>query len=103
MKNAESEILKRALSRDAWSSFPTASGAETWELTLPGEVPRQVTLSKGNLRVFKAIQEAPLYCASRVRISDRVLILKRDYGGNITTHMFKSEHSPSVTGSGSIR
>jgi len=46
---------------------------------------RKVILSKRNRQVVDALIDAPLYCASTVRISDTVFRLKSEHGLRITT------------------
>ena len=71
-----------------WNQLLQAAEPETW-LIEPVELePFKITLAKGTLRVFKTLVNGPLACPSRLRISDRVLILRRDYGLKITTEMY---------------
>ena len=51
----------------------------------------QITLAKGNRIILDALINQPVYCASPVRISDRVCILKRDYRVPITKEMFEND------------
>lgn len=46
---------------------------------------KTVTLSKRLRQVLEALLCGPIRCASPVRLSDAVLILRRDYGLNIET------------------
>lgn len=41
--------------------------------------------SKRKLQVLETFEKSPLYCASPVRLSDVVMILKRDHGVDIVT------------------
>lgn len=79
----------------SWDDFPQAQSPETFELVSPSGDIHNITLGKGTLRVFKALVNGPLYAASPVRISDRILILKQDHGVNIQTLMFNNDR---VTG-----
>ena len=87
------EAIQRIL---GWHHCEQAHGAETLRLRSPDGDEREVTLSRGNLRILKTLQRGPVFCASPVRLSDRILVLKRDFGVNIRTDMFSA-------GSGSNR
>ncbi len=50
-----------------------------------------VTLAKGNRIIMDALLQRPVYCASPVRISDRVCILRRDYGVPIDREMYEAD------------
>ncbi|WP_073333838.1 hypothetical protein [Wenxinia saemankumensis] len=52
---------------------------------MDGDKARHAVLSKRNRQVLDALRQGPVYCASPVRLSDKVLILKRDYGLDIET------------------
>lgn len=46
---------------------------------------RTITLSHRYLQVFEALRIGPIHCASPLRLSDAVLILRRDYEVDIVT------------------
>lgn len=55
-----------------------------------------MTLDKRQRQVVDALRRSPLYCASPVRLSDVVHIVKRDHGLNIETVFFQ-EHANGET------
>lgn len=80
----------------SWANFPTASKAERFSVTDPDGDQRETCVTgTGTIRVLKALINGPLYCASPVRISDRVLLLKRDYGFNIRTETYANDAATS--------
>ena len=91
-KHQDSKVLPppNAISLDSWDDAEKAPKAQVAILRSPTGDQRQTVLKDGNLRILKTLAKAPLYCASRVRISDRVLILKRDHGVNIRTDMYRA-------------
>mgnify|MGYP001800072087 CR=1 FL=1 len=73
----------------SWNPLEQAQPPETWLIEpKEGEAFEVRFPANGTLRVFKTLVKAPLACPSRLRISDRILILRRDYGLNITTEMY---------------
>jgi hypothetical protein len=50
-----------------------------------------ITLAKGNRIILDALLMQPVYCASPVRISDRVCILRHEYSVQIKKEMFKND------------
>jgi len=46
---------------------------------------RTTLIGKRLRQVLEALQKGPIFCASPVRLSDAVLILRRDYGVRIET------------------
>lgn len=52
---------------------------------------RTFTLAKGNRVILDALLKSPVYCASPVRVSDRVCILRREYGVPITIEMYQND------------
>ena len=72
------------------SDLPTAREPARYEWTEDGK-PHFAVLSKRNRQVLDALRRGPLYCASPVRLSDSVLILKRDYGIDIETLLFSGD------------
>lgn len=49
------------------------------------------SVSKGNRVILDALLQRPLYCASPVRISDNVGILRNDYGVPIRLEMYDND------------
>ena len=52
------------------------------------------TVAKRKRQVLEALMQAPVYCASPVRISDQVCIMKADDGIHIMTEMFRDDRAP---------
>ena len=55
------------------------------------------TLQKRNRQVLDLLQQGPVYCASPVRLSDIVHILKREIGLEVKTELYSGDP---VTGTG---
>lgn len=80
-----------ALRVSKWTDMPEATSLARYEITdIDGET-KTITLAKGNRIVMDALIAQPVYCASPVRISDRVCILRRDYGVPITKEMYEND------------
>ncbi|RYH08828.1 hypothetical protein [Tropicimonas sp. IMCC6043] len=75
----------------SWADLPPAADSATYELISTTGETRTVTLKGGNRRVLEGLMRGPLYCASPVRVSDRVMVLKRDHGVTIRTEVFESD------------
>lgn len=50
-----------------------------------------ITVSKGNRIVLDTLLKQPVFCASPVRISDNVCILRNEYGVPITKEMYEND------------
>ena len=70
----------------------------TFEIVNDGQKPRAFNFDKRKRQVIETLMRSPVYCASPVRISDVVHILKRDNGLEVETRMFPGNPK---TGSGS--
>ena len=55
------------------------------------EKPRLVTLAKRKRQIMDLLLQGPVYCASPVRISDIVHILKREIGLDVETKIYPGE------------
>lgn len=80
-----------ALRVSKWTDMPEAISLARYEITDTDGDTRTITLAKGNRIVMDALLAQPVYCASPVRISDRVCILRRDYGVPITKEMYEND------------
>jgi hypothetical protein len=80
-----------ALRVQRWDDMPTDTAPAKYEIKAEGGDAKIITVSKGNRIVLDALIEKPVYCASPVRISDRVSILKRDYGVPIDKEMYDND------------
>ncbi len=80
-----------ALRVDRWSDMPTAKSPARYEVIADDGTTKTITLAKGNRIILDAMINQPVYCASPVRISDRVCVLRRDYGVPITKKMYLND------------
>jgi hypothetical protein len=86
---------KDALRVHAWKDMSTETGPAKFEIPKADGSTKIITLSKGNRIVLDALIRQPILCASEVRVSDRVSILRNTYGVPITKKMYEND---SVTG-----
>ncbi|WP_425084025.1 hypothetical protein [Ruegeria profundi] len=78
--------------KNRWADFPNAAKIQNFKVRNSDAGERLVCISgRGTIRVLLALIDGPLYCASPVRISDRVLLLKRDYGLSIRTETYSND------------
>ena len=80
-----------ALRVTAWRDLPTQTSPVRYEITGKDGSTKTITLAKGNRVIMDALIEQPVYCASPVRISDRVCILRHNYGVPITKEMYEND------------
>ncbi|MDA8746659.1 hypothetical protein N9M66_00430 [Litoreibacter sp.] len=80
-----------ALRVDAWRDLPLDTAPATYRVNDSEGETHKFTLAKGNRIILDALLKQPVYCASPVRISDRVCILRRDYGVPITKEMYEND------------
>jgi len=89
------EIPKRppsnALRVDRWADLPSDRAPARYRITDPNGDSREINCSKGNRVILDALLKSPVYCASPVRISDRVCILRHEYGVPITKEMYEND------------
>lgn len=80
-----------ALRVKAWRDLPRAIKPARYRITgIDGDT-RTITLTKGNRIVLDALLAQPVFCASPVRISDRVCVLRHEYGVPITKEMYEHD------------
>lgn len=80
-----------ALRVEAWRDLPSDPAPARYRITGEDGTVHQITLAKGNRIILDALLNQPVYCASPVRISDRVCILRREYRVPITKEMFEND------------
>jgi hypothetical protein len=80
-----------ALRVEAWRDLPEDTAPASYRVFDGEGEASTITLAKGNRIILDALIEQPIYCASPVRISDRVSILRRDYGVPITREMYEND------------
>ena len=90
-KNETKRPQSNALRVHAWRDLPKDRAPARYRITTDDGRTREITLAKGNRIILDALILQPVYCASPVRISDRVCILKRDYRVPIDKEMFEND------------
>jgi len=80
-----------ALRVEKWSDMPNGTAPARYEVVAEDGTTKTFTLANGNRIILDALIQQPVYCASPVRISDRVCILRRDYGVPITKEMYSND------------
>lgn len=79
------------------ADLPRNRGPWTYEITNPGQSPFTAVFCKRQRQALDLLMRGPLYCASPVRLSDIVFILKRERGLDIHTEHYPGDKD---TGSG---
>lgn len=80
-----------ALRVKRWADLPTETAPAQYEITLADGTTSIIKLAKDNRTLLAALINQPVYCASPVRISDRVCILRHEYGVPITKQMYAND------------
>jgi hypothetical protein len=80
-----------ALRVEAWRDLPPDGSPARYRITGDDGAVHQITLAKGNRIILDALLKQPVYCASPVRISDRVCILRHEYRVPIIKEMFEND------------
>ncbi len=80
-----------ALRVKAWRDLPKDRVAAQYKITSEDGEAHVITLVKGNRIVLDALLLQPIYCASPVRISDRVCILRNEYRVPIIAEMYEND------------
>ena len=76
---------------EAWRDLPSETSPASYLVKDDDGLVSKITLAKGNRIILDALLAQPVYCASPVRISDRVSILRREYGVPITKEMYDND------------
>lgn len=76
------------------ADLPQQRAARQYEIIREGDDPKMITLEKRQRQVIDALIATPLYCASPVRLSDIVHIVKREKALNIETLFFNRDTDP---------
>ena len=74
-----------------WTNLPNEKAPARFKIADGTGESRTVTLSKNKRRILEGLMKQPMYCASPVRISDIVCILKTDYDINIHMKLYASD------------
>jgi hypothetical protein len=77
---------------NAWHDLPLARDPARYRITNSNGETREVTLKQGNRQILEGLMCAPMYCASPVRVSDRVLTLKTEFGIAVETKDYEPEN-----------
>jgi hypothetical protein len=77
---------------NAWCDLPLARDPARYRITNPNGQTHEITLKLGNRQILEGLMCAPMYCASPVRVSDRVLILKTEFGIAVETKDYEPEN-----------
>jgi hypothetical protein len=80
-----------ALRVAAWRDLPIDRQQARYKITGNDGDTRTITLAKGNRIILDALIAQPVFCASPVRISDRVCILRHEYGVPIIKEMYEND------------
>lgn len=72
-----------------WDELPDCKEPAMYSVTVNGE-PKTILVSKKNRQVLEGLINQPVACASKCRLSDNVLHLRRDHGLDIEMKMYKS-------------
>ncbi len=80
-----------ALRVNAWRDLPSETEPATYEVKGKDGTSRAVSLSKGNRIVLDALIDRPIFCASPIRISSRVCVLRHDFGVPIKKEMYDND------------
>jgi hypothetical protein len=95
MKNSTAIINNRppsnALRVEAWRDLPSERGPASYKITNDDGAVHHINLAKGNRIILDALLRQPVYCASPVRVSNRVCILIHKYGVPITLEMYQND------------
>jgi len=76
---------------EAWRDLPRNIAPARYKITDDNGAVHQITVAKGNRIILDALIAQPVYCASPVRISDRVCVLRHDYRVPIIKEMYEND------------
>ena len=92
-KSKPSTPPANALRVKGWHDLPSQRTPARYQVTDNDGNTRTFTLAKGNRVILDALLKSPVYCASPVRVSDRVCILRHEYGVPITIEMYQNDRA----------
>jgi hypothetical protein len=93
LNNQTSRPPKNTLRVQGWKDLPKDRSTARYEIPTADGGTRVITLKSGNRVVLDALISRPLLCASPVRISDRVCILRHEYGVPIDREMYDGDEA----------
>ena len=73
------------------AQMPQERTSAVYVITNDGKEPRTVTLQKNKRQIMDLLLQGPVFCASPVRISDIVFILKREIELDVETKMYPGD------------
>ena len=76
------------LHANRWDEFPDTVKPATYRIV---GTDHKFTIQKKTRQTLEGLINQPVACASKCRISDRVLLLRRDCGLNIEMEMFRGD------------
>lgn len=91
MTNNSNKPPSNALRVEAWRDLPGEKAPAHYEITHEDGTKDRITLARGNRIILDALIAQPVFCASPVRISDRVCVLRHEYGVPITKEMYDND------------
>jgi hypothetical protein len=80
-----------ALRVKAWRDLPSDTKKARYKVTDRNGHTHTITVAKGNRIILDALIDGPVYCASPVRVSDRVCILRHEYCVPIIKEMYEND------------
>ena len=93
LKNQTTRPPKNTLRVQSWRDLPKERSTARYEVRAADGKARVITLKSGNRVILDALIDRPLFCASPVRISDRVCILRHEYGVPIDREMYDGDEA----------
>ena len=91
LKNQTPRPPRNTLRVQSWRDLPKERSIARYEVPAADGKARVITLKSGNRVILDALIDRPLFCASPVRISDRVCILRHEYGVPIDREMYDGD------------
>jgi hypothetical protein len=73
------------------SDLPKARASQAYRITNSDGSEAKITLSKRRRQVLDLLLKGPVYCASPVRLSDMVHVLKRENGLEVHTEFYPGD------------
>ncbi len=80
-----------ALRVKSWQDLPTNGAPARYKITANDGSAHVIKIANGTRIILDALLNQPVYCASPVRISDRVYILRHQYCVPIAKEMFEND------------
>lgn len=89
MKNSDTKPPQNTQWVISRRDLPSRRGSARYEVCKADGKCETITLSNRKRQVLDALMRSPIYCASPVRLSDIVLLLRNDNGIGIETEFFQ--------------